>query len=246
MKISVCIPTYNGEKYIIEQLLSILPQLKETDEIIVSDDHSTDKTLELIRELNDSRIHVLTNQTKRNKQFKSYYQKIYLVNRNINNALSNANGDIIFLSDQDDLWLQGRVNKMVAELNSADLVVCNCTVVNETLDILKASYFSLMHPSSSLFRTFFKSSFHGCCMAFKSKVLQKSLPIPDDAVGHDTWIGLMALSYFKVGFIEEPLLLYRMHSSNASNAINKSNNSISDKILYRIKLLTHYLKRRLS
>ena len=91
--ISVCIATYNGEKYIKEQLLSILPQLGKKDEVIISDDHSTDNTLDIVKGLNDNRIKIVMNN--REKGYTS----------NFENALSYAIGDYIFLSDQDDIWM---------------------------------------------------------------------------------------------------------------------------------------------
>ena len=96
-KISVCIATYNGEKYIIKQLESILPQLREADEIVISDDSSSDRTIALIEQLNDPRIRILKDQKFRNP--------IY----NFENAMLNAKGDFIFLSDQDDIWMPEKV-----------------------------------------------------------------------------------------------------------------------------------------
>lgn len=90
--ISVCMPTYNGEKFIRIQLESILSQLGNDDEIVISDDSSTDKTVEITKSFNDSRIHLLENNT--------FHSPIY----NLENALKNAKGDFIFLSDQDDEW----------------------------------------------------------------------------------------------------------------------------------------------
>ena len=94
--ISVCIATYNGEKYIKEQLDSILPQLKKLDEIIISDDKSKDKTLKIIKTLNDSRIKIFTNPKKG------------LIS-NFENAITKSSGDYIFLSDQDDIWHENKI-----------------------------------------------------------------------------------------------------------------------------------------
>ncbi|MDE5758415.1 MAG: glycosyltransferase, partial [Allobaculum sp.] len=91
--ISVCIATYNGERYIETQIRSILDQLNEDDEIIISDDSSTDRTLDIIRSLNDSRIKLFAGNKFHSRTF------------NFENALKQATGDFIFLSDQDDIWL---------------------------------------------------------------------------------------------------------------------------------------------
>ena len=90
--ISVCLTTFNGEKYIVEQLRSILSQLESADEVIISDDNSVDCTLELIKNLEDKRVKIFINNQKRGIQ------------SNVENALNQAKGDIIFLSDQSDLY----------------------------------------------------------------------------------------------------------------------------------------------
>ena len=100
LKISVCIASYNGEKYIKEQLNSILCQLEERDEVIISDDSSTDNTVQIIESFKDKRIKIF-----REQKFKS---PIY----NFENAISKATGDIIFLSDQDDIWHKAKVHKI--------------------------------------------------------------------------------------------------------------------------------------
>src|SRR5690554_1480606 len=96
--ISVCIPTYNGEKYLVEQIQSILTQLGESDEIIVSDDLSTDSSIDILQNLQDSRIRILRN----SKNLGPIY--------NLERALAEAKGDFVFLSDQDDIWEIGRAS----------------------------------------------------------------------------------------------------------------------------------------
>ena len=85
-KISVCIPTYNGEKYIGEQLESILKQLDMQDEVIISDDNSTDHTLEVVRRLNDNRIRIY-NHSKEHNPYRSAYKNIYYVYKNVENLV---------------------------------------------------------------------------------------------------------------------------------------------------------------
>ncbi|MEO5643505.1 MAG: glycosyltransferase, partial [Bacteroidia bacterium] len=96
-RISVCLATYNGEKYIGEQLQSILIQLSQHDEVIISDDSSSDRTIDIVQAFGDSRIIILHGQT-----FRSPI-------RNFENALSHAGGQYIFLADQDDVWLPEKV-----------------------------------------------------------------------------------------------------------------------------------------
>ena len=111
--ISVCIATYNGGKYIRQQIESILPQLDATDEIIISDDGSTDDTLLQIEALSSSLVRV----------YKHTNRLGYT--RNFERALTYAKGDVIFLCDQDDIWLPNKVEMCMKELTNSDLVVTN-------------------------------------------------------------------------------------------------------------------------
>ena len=129
--ISVCIATYNGEKYIMDQVSSILPQLSEEDEIIVSDDGSSDKTLEILDSFSDSRIKVFTHIKEANPFFKGA-KSIYATS-NFENALSKCNGDIIFLSDQDDVWYPDKVKTCLDLMNK---YVCHSTYIQHSKNLV--------------------------------------------------------------------------------------------------------------
>ncbi|MEO8253412.1 MAG: glycosyltransferase family 2 protein [Flavobacterium sp.] len=224
--ISVCIATYNGQKYIKEQLDSILIQLKEEDEVIISDDGSTDNTIDIIKEINDKRIIVIKNNLKKG------------VNHNFQNALNNAKGDFVFLSDQDDIWMPNKIEVCVKELNSYDLVVTNCSVIDEHKNILHYSYFDLVKSGKGFFKNFYKSTYLGCCLAFKKEVIEKVLPMPEDLLlFHDWWFGFISELCFKVKFIDVPCIYYRRHGETNSNTLSKSHLSIFEKIRYRFQLL---------
>lgn len=233
MKISVCMATYNGEKYIKEQLESILSQIGENDEVIISDDSSTDNTVEIINSFNDCRI----------KIYKNTKEKGYT--RNFENALEKANGDVIFLSDQDDVWVENKVNKMIKILEKYDFVVSDNYIVNENLEVISKSHFEVYKTSKGFIRNLLLPRYVGACMAFKKNVLQKSLPFPNNAKlsAHDYWISLIAEMYFKCYKLDEQLLLYRRHGANASSGGEKSKNSLSHKLKVRIYTLINLLKR---
>lgn len=107
--ISVCIATYQGEKYIREQLASILCQLDDADEIIVSDDGSTDRTLDIIRQMADHRIKIVEGPHRHSPTL------------NFERALQEARGDYIFLADQDDVWKPDKVQVCMKWLQEYDL-----------------------------------------------------------------------------------------------------------------------------
>ena len=197
--ISVCIATYNGEKYIKEQLLSILPQLGKKDEVIISDDHSTDNTLDIVKGLNDNRIKIVINN--REKGYTS----------NFENALSYAIGDYIFLSDQDDIWMSNKVDYCIAELKEYDLVVSDAILINSKGEKIDDSFFYKRNVYYTWLGNIFKFGFLGCCMAFKMNVLKKALPFPKKHLycTHDNWIFLVAQSFYKVKISHEKLIRYR-------------------------------------
>ena len=233
MKISVCMATYNGEKYIKEQLDSILFQLSDNDEVIISDDHSTDGTIEVIKSYNDGRIKVFMNSKE-----KGY-------TRNFENALEKASGDIIFLSDQDDVWMDDKVKKSLRLLEENDFVVSDAQVVDNDLKTLAKSNFELRNVKHGFFNNFIRCRYLGACYAFNKKVLEKSLPFPKNSqyIPHDYWIYMIAISNFKVDVIHEPLIQYRRHNLNTSSGGDKSSNSLLKKVKIRVYLLLQLIKR---
>src|ERR1700712_112451 len=120
--VSVCMATYNGENYIQAQLDSILKQIAAGDEVVISDDSSSDKTLDIIRSIPDPRIRLFAGNRFRDPI------------KNFQNCLKLASGDYIFLSDQDDVWLEGKYEKMTQLLLEYDLVISDSIIVDEKLE----------------------------------------------------------------------------------------------------------------
>ena len=229
--ISVCMATYNGEKYIKEQLSSILSQLSEKDEIIVSDDSSTDKTVEIIESFQDKRIKILKN------------NKFRQPNLNFEKALKYSKGDIIFLSDQDDVWIENKVEIILNQLKKYDLIVSDAFITNEKLSITNESLFNEVNSNRGILKNIIKNTYYGCCMAFNRKVLKKALPFPKTReIGHDLWLGIIADRYFKVKFLKEKLIYFRRHE-NTLTAIKKSKRRLIVKLLGRVKVLYYFLKK---
>jgi glycosyltransferase involved in cell wall biosynthesis len=233
--ISVCIATYNGEKYIKEQLDSILIQIGLNDEVIISDDCSTDKTLDIIKLINDKRIVLLESKTK----FKNH-------NFNFENALKKATGDIIFMADQDDIWKLNKVERVLEIFNNenVNLVISDCILVDANKKTISNSYFNIRNSGKGLLKNFYKNSYVGCCMAFNKKVLNSSLPFPKNTFSHDTWIGLIAELVGNTFFLNEPLVYFRRHGENFSTHLNgdsflnnKSAYSTLESVFLRYKLL---------
>lgn len=234
--ISVCMATYNGEKYIREQLISILKQIGKNDEVIVSDDGSVDGTLNVIKSLNDSRIKIYVNTGQHG------------FTHNFENSLKYAQGDYIFLSDQDDIWRDNKVKTVLEYLEKYDLVIHDCKTVDNEMNVLQDSRFESFNIKGGFFRHLIKSRYLGCCMAFNRKVLRAIMPFPknDKLVEHDIWIAAVGLLYFKTALIKQPLILYRRHGKNVSDGGFEKGYSLPNKVyrrLYRIICLCKIRKR---
>lgn len=224
MMVSVCIATYNGGKYIKAQLESILKQIGSDDEVVISDDNSNDDTLEIISRLNDERIIVVKND----------YPRGYT--RNFENALRHSSGDIIFLSDQDDVWLEGKLSIMSKSLDKYDFVVSDAAVVNGNLETIALSHFEQNRVRKGFLMNLVQTRYIGACMAFRREVLEVALPFPSNRklCAHDYWLTLIAESMFKVHLEPTQLIMYRRHEANASTGGMKSKNTIMHKLIVRI------------
>lgn len=230
---SVCMASYNGEKYIKEQIRSILNQLNDDDELIISDDNSTDSTLDVIGSIKDKRIRVV------HAHFRNY-------KKNFENALKEARGDFIFLTDQDDVWIDGKYARCIELLNNYDLIVTDSVIVDENLETVKDSFFEFYNSGTGILKNTINSTYFGACMAFKKQVLEKASPFPkSDNIAHDIWLGLVAETTGCVCFIREPYLLYRRHSSSltnlSTNLLTRSKRPLWKKIYGRIELLSALL-----
>lgn len=228
--ISVALAAYKGEKYIYEQIKSILPQLAEHDEIIVSDDRPGGITEKIVRKMmeKDKRIHYVEGNGKG-------------VVANFINAIRHCHGDKIFLCDQDDVWLPDKVRLVMKEFyNGADLVLHNAYVTDKKLNITNSSFFELRGSRKGVIRNIVKNSYMGCCMAFDRKMLKHIMPIPKSAPMHDQWIGLVCEVYGKVTFIDQPLIYHRMHGNNVTGT---SKTSFSQKMEWRRYLISRLYRR---
>jgi len=224
--ISVCMATYNGEKYIYEQTRSILDQLAAGDELIVSDDGSTDNTISVLESFKDHRIKIFRNEGNKGPV------------GNFQNALENASGNYIFLADQDDVWFDNKIAVMVSYLDKYDVVNCDCEIVDNNLATLKESFFEHHHSGTGFIKNFKRNTYMGNSMAFKKALLPVILPFPPNIPNHDLWIGVVADLFYKPYFIPQILGLHRRHDSNASNTFDiKIKTSFWQKVNKRVLVL---------
>ena len=208
MKRSVCMATYNGAKYIEEQLFSILMELDAEDEIVIVDDKSSDNTVELIRRMADNRIKLFENEV--NQGPNATFQK----------AISLSKGDIIFMADQDDVWIKGRVQLMTDALLSE-----NAMLVSSNFDCFDNAkkYESKLETKKSkkhcrnIMDIFMgKLNYFGCAMAFRKELIPVILPFPSYIESHDLWIAKAANLMKSNIHINNLTLHRRIHGNNTS------------------------------
>lgn len=231
-KISVCIATYNGEKFIKKQIESILNQSIQVDEIIISDDNSSDNTLKIIEEFNSLKIRIIKN------------LKHGVIN-NFENALKESKGDYIFLCDQDDIWDYKKVEQVIKNLKKNDLVIHNAKIIDQYDKVIfEQTFFDMKKSRKGILKNLYKNTYIGCCMAFNRKILEKVLPFPKEIPMHDSWIGLVAEMYGKVYFDNKVLFYYRRHENNETDLFNSKNSKLKQ-FYIRWKLLENLLKKRI-
>ncbi len=230
MKVAVCMATYNGAKYLKEQVDSILSQLQEYDKLYISDDGSTDSTIDILksyRELNPC-LQIVSD------------IRIGGIVPNFDRTLRAAflnNYDIYVLADQDDVWLPNKLSVIRKQLSDSDIILSNGLVVDSNLNYLGVSIYDANPPRMGALNNLIKNSYTGCCMAFKHKVLAVALPIPTFAPWHDWYIGLIGELFFNTSKINDLLIYYRRHGGNASPTSEGNGYSILRKIQIRMLML---------
>ncbi len=210
-KVTVCMTAYNGGKYIAAQIGSILPQLDPGDEIVLCDDASTDDTLTIVEGIGDSRIRILRG----------------LVNRGVlatvDRCLREASGEIVFLSDQDDIWFEDKVARVLGIFQSrpdVTLVLSDAKVIDDRGEVLAPRYLGLREGTGPgwvrALRSIASNRYLGCAVAFRRTTLDYCLPIPPTVPMHDMWIGILSDIYGRSYYIGRPLMAYRRHGHNAT------------------------------
>lgn len=230
IRCSVVMAAYNGERYIEEQIDSILKNFNENDELIISDDGSSDKTREIIKNYvgKDKRISFLEGPHKG-------------VISNFENALKQAKGEILFLCDQDDIWSDNKIDKVLSVMDEYVTLVMHDAVVFQADKVLYPSFMAHRGSKPGWIHNIFKNSYIGCCIAFKRELLEFVLPFPKNICMHDQWIGLVSEMCGKNIFIPDKLISYRRHENNASTM---SGLSVVRKIQNRINMLIALIRCR--
>ena len=204
--VSIAMATYNGEKYLREQLDSIYNQTYKNIEVIVSDDCSTDKTVEILDE------------------YSKQYGLRYFVNaknigyvKNFEIVISICAGDYIALADQDDIWLPEKLEVLLNEIGHNITIHSDAELINKDGEFIKESwttYYRKSKKSEMLNYIFDNNNVTGCTSLFKKELLSKLLPFPSDFKYHDAWLSLVSCNNGGIKYLDKSLIKYRLHDSN--------------------------------
>lgn len=221
-KVDILLATYNGARFLKEQLDSILNQTHTEFRLIISDDKSTDKTRAIIEEYaaKDNRIEY-------------HFQKKNLgVIKNFEFLLKKVESDYFMFSDQDDIWKENKIELSLAKLkeDDADLVYSDLEVVDRDLKTIYKSYWKLKGLENKVkkynnFEALYLNNFiTGCTMLSKKKFIDLILPLPTKSkyVLHDYWVSLIVSQHGVLTYVKEPLIKYRQHKDNKIGSRKRS------------------------
>lgn len=244
-KISVALCTFNGEKYIKEQLESIIGQTKRPDEIIIVDDGSTDKTVEICNRILRQFL----------GEWTVYVNDVNLgYKRNFLKAMKKTSGDVVFLSDQDDVWLKGKIEIMMRQFEDDTVLLAfhDVVVTNERLVVIEESFWktqgffpnNIQNINDKLLQYDY---IQGASCAIRRNLIEKITEIPVQSI-HDEWLGMIAAAYNGIAIVPEKLSLYRQGEHNVIGVKNVRTFYTINKYISHISKACNdryeYLKRR--
>lgn len=226
-KIEILLATYNGEKYVGEQIDSIINQTYNNWELLIRDDNSKDRTLEILKEYEkkDKRIKVIEDK-KGNLGFVKNFEEL----------LNNSKEDWVMFSDQDDYWLENKIEKYVAILNTSSedilkkpmLIHSNSFICDDNLEIIKDEFINSKIANKYNEDDFYFAYFvQGSTVLINRAIIDLALPFSKNVTVHDRYFHLLAEFLGKRIFINESLIKYRQHSNNKIGA----KSSVISKIL---------------
>lgn len=211
--VSIVMATFNGEKYIKQQLLSLKKLTYPNVEIIISDDGSTDHTVKIIKEF----------EKRMNFKFVVNNGK-HGLNSNFANAIAHAKGEFIALCDQDDIWRKNKIEILLNGIDDFDVVHAGVKVIDSKG---KRHPFEYMHDAYEVDRSKqyrFVDFVHegpmlGCTSLIRSSLIKQALPIPEGIIYHDSWIAQLAIKRGNgLCFIDKEVIKYRQHTTNTAKS----------------------------
>jgi glycosyltransferase involved in cell wall biosynthesis len=212
--VSVAMATYNGEKYIADQLKSIINQTHQNIEIVITDDASADNTVSIIN------------------NFQKQYAFIKLfcnatnsgVTKTFEHSFKNCSGDFIAISDQDDIWELNKIETLLSQIGKEDAVYSNSLLIDKNGQSLHQEFKSLMHLQSYYDGAPFLmgNCVPGHTIIMKAAFAKMILPLPAEMM-FDRWISFCAAANNGIKYVDMPLVQYRQHDNNVVG-VGKSKN----------------------
>lgn len=238
VKISVAMTTYNGEKYIIEQLDSIRNQTLPPNEVIICDDQSTDDTADIIKKyISDFQLD--------NWKFQVNNKRLGW-KENFREAIRQTSGEIVFFSDQDDVWFLNKIENMSTMVDKYDMgcLYGDCVKIDSNGDFLpnqRENIYDKYLNKIEFGPSFYNVGGLGCCMCVRRRVIDKYLNLNLKEDDHDSQCPRIAVYYDSLWYVNSPMIKYRVHSQNTSNVTSGCPYGVSSKE-YRISLIKRILE----
>jgi glycosyltransferase involved in cell wall biosynthesis len=198
--------TYNGERFIEEQIMSILNQTYPNIELVIVDDGSKDSTINIIKRLQQHHSNIRLFQNEKNLG----------VTLTFNRGVSENKGDFIAFSDQDDLWVSHKIETLINQIEDHDAIYGNSLLIDEKGNSLNKLFSSMMHLKSyySGMPFLLSNTVAGHAMLAKASFLKRIQPFPPNLY-FDLWIAFNAAASNGIKYVDEVLVHYRQHSNNA-------------------------------
>lgn len=232
--IDVLLATYNGEPYLAEQLDSVFNQDRVKLRILVRDDGSSDKTVSILQ-----------------RYEKEKSGKLIIIDDNghlgakasFANLLNHSEAPYMAFCDQDDVWLDHKLSLLLEKIQELEVVYGKGTpllvhsdlrVVNESLQPIAGSFwnYSGLDPErTDLNCMLVKNPVTGCALLANRALVEKAIPVPNEAVMHDHWLALVASAFGRIEAIREPLVMYRQHKQNVVGAQSFLDSDLFKKVL---------------
>lgn len=219
--------TYNGERYIQEQLQSIEQNLAQDWKIIVSDDQSTDNTVKILKDFEKKKPgKMIININKAKKgAIHNFLSSIYTIGVEMND------NDFIMLCDQDDVWNADKISKTMHDMreqivlygNTIPLLVCtDVSVVDSKMNIIHESFRKMNHYNIShldFAHLLMENKVQGCTIMINKGMALMLDKLPYNAMMHDGWLAFIAAAFGRIKYIDQPTMKYRQHTANVQGSI---------------------------
>ena len=236
--------TYSGELYVARQLESILHQTRPADEVVICDDGSKDNTFQVVQEF------IIANELSGTWRIVRNSPNLGWKN-NFFKAIGMTNGDIVFFSDQDDIWMENKIEVMSTLMESHNMgcLYANKLIINEKDEPLverqEKNVFSGKITQQKLNPSFYCTKTLGCCMCVNRRIVDSYLKVNYPQGGHDSQCGRLALLCDSLWYLDQPVIKYRIHSNNTSGISGAASfgQSTRQKRIEDIVLTINWIKR---